>query len=284
MKKFNKELITKIIITIIIGCFAITMIIPFLWMISASFKVSADVLKIPIKWIPNYLYLDNYKFVWNIGNIAPRDYHFALAYFNSIKVTSINVIFSVMTSCLAGYAFAKINFRGSKIVFLLYLATMMIPSQVTMIPKFIIFDKMGIIGSHLTLILPGIVTVTGTFLMRQFFIGVPNDLREAAQIDGAGELRIFWQIILPLAKPAMASLAMIVFMWNWNNFMDPLVFLRDWRTYTIPVALTNFSDENITDYNLVMAASVSALLPVIIVFLAGQKYFIKGLTSGGVKG
>ncbi len=284
VKKLKKKLITKIIVTTIIWCLAITMIIPFLWMISASFKISGDVLKIPIKWIPNYFYLDNYKFVWNIGNLAPRDYHFALAYFNSIKITSINVIFSVMTSCLAGYAFAKIKFRGSRIVFLLYLATMMIPSQVTLIPKFIIFDKMGIIGTHWTLILPGVVTVTGTFLMRQFFIGVPNDLREAAQIDGASEFRTFLQIILPLSKPAMASLAMIVFMWNWNNFMDPLVFLRDWRTFTIPVALTNFGDENITDYNLVMAASVSALLPVIIVFLAGQKYFIKGLASGGVKG
>lgn len=284
MKKTRKELIIKIIVNILIGCFALTMVVPFLWMISASFKINADVLKIPIKWIPDYFYIDNYKFVWNIGKGAPRDYHFALAYFNSIKITVINVFFSVFTSCLAGYAFAKINFRGAKTAFLLYLATMMIPSQVTLIPKFIIFDKLGIMGSHWTLILPGIVTVTGTFLMRQHFIQIPNELREAAQIDGSSEFRIFWQIMMPLAKPAMASLAMIVFMWNWNNFLDPLVFLNNWKTYTIPLALTNFMDENITDYNLVMAASVSALLPVFAVFLAGQKYFVKGLTAGGVKG
>ena len=284
MKKTSKELIAKIIVTIIIGGLSITMIIPFLWMISASFKINADVLKIPIKWIPNYFYIDNYKFVWHLGEASQIDYHFAIAYFNSIKITSINVVFSLLTSCLAGYAFAKINFRGAKVMFILYLATMMIPSQVTMIPKFVIFDKLGLMGTHWTLILPGIVTVTGTFLMRQSFIQISNELREAAQIDGASELRIFWQIILPLVKPAMASLAMIVFMWNWNNFMDPLVFLRDWRTYTIPVALTNFMDENITDYSLVMAASVSALMPVLIVFLLGQKYFVKGLTAGSVKG
>ena len=284
MKRTNKELAAKIIVTIIIGGLAITMVIPFLWMISASFKINADVLKIPIKWIPNYFYIDNYKFVWHIGKDSLIDYHFALAYFNSIKITTINVTFSLLTSCLAGYAFAKINFRGAKVMFLLYLATMMIPSQVTLIPRFVLFDKLGIMGTHWTLILPGIVTVTGTFLMRQSFIQVSNELREAAQIDGASELRIFWQIILPLVKPAIASLAMIVFMWNWNSFMDPLVFLKDWRTYTIPVALTNFMDENITNYNLVMAASVSALLPVLIVFLLGQKYFIKGLTAGSVKG
>jgi len=280
----KKALLLKIVYTALMGALAFTMIVPFLWMISASLKISADVLKLPIDWIPNYLYWKNFMVVWNIGDAAPRNYHFALSYFNSLKVSSINMVFGVLTSSLAGYAFAKIRFRGANTVFLLYLSTMMIPSQVTLIPKFVLFDKLDMMGTHLTLILPGIVTITGTFLMRQFFMQIPNELIEAAHIDGAGEFRTWAQIVVPIAQPAMASLALIVFLWSWNNYLDALVFLRDWRTYTIPVALNNFIDESITEYNLVMAASVSALLPVFLVFLIGQRFFIKGLTAGAVKG
>lgn len=283
-RRQKKALVLKAVFTLLIGLLAFTMIVPFLWMISASLKISADVLKLPIDWIPNYVYLDNFKVVWNIGDAAPRDYHFMLSYYNSLKVSTINMVFGVLTSALAGYAFAKIRFRGANTVFLLYLSTMMIPSQVTLIPKFVLFDKLDMMGTHLTLILPGVVTITGTFLMRQFFMQVPNELIEAAHIDGAGEFRTWAQIVLPIAQPAMASLAMIVFLWSWNNYLDALVFLRDWRTYTIPVALNNFIDESITEYNLVMAASVSALLPVFLVFIAGQRFFIKGLTAGAVKG
>lgn len=279
-----KHISVNLLFTIIIGLLGLTMIMPFLWMLSASFKIPADVLKLPIKWIPGYFYYKNYFIVWNIGNYAPRDYHFALSYFNSLKVTFVSLAGALTTSSLAGYAFAKLKFRGSSIVFLLYLSTMMIPSQVTLIPKFVMFDWMGIIGTHWTLILPGLITPTGTFLMRQFFLQIPSELRESAHMDGAGEYRIWWQIMMPIAKPALASLATIVFMWHWNNYLDPLVFLRDWRTYTIPVALSNFIDENGAEYNLIMAASVSALLPVFIVFLAGQRFFVKGLTAGAIKG
>lgn len=280
----RKELLWKTVFTAFVGLLALTMVIPFVWMISASMKISADVLKLPIDWIPDYLYLKNFEVVWNIGDAAPRDYHFLLSYWNSLKISTINMVGGVLTSTLAGYAFAKIRFRGANVAFLLYLSTMMIPSQVTLIPKFVMFDKLHLMGTHLTLILPGIVTITGTFLMRQFFMQVPSELIEAAHIDGAGEFRTWAQIMVPIAKPAMASLALIVFLWSWNNYLDALVFLRDWRTYTIPVALNNFIDESITEYNLVMAASVSSLLPVFIVFLLGQRFFIKGLTAGAVKG
>lgn len=283
-KKYTKKVLTKIICTAVMAVVGFTVIIPFLWMISASFKMAADVLKLPIEWIPHYFNTDNYKIVWNIGDIARRDYHFALSYFNSIKVSSINLTGAVITSSLAGYAFAKIKFRGANVAFLLYLSTMMIPSQITLIPKFVLFDKLGLMGTHLTLILPGIVTITGTFLMRQYFMQIPNEIRESAHIDGASEYRTWAQIMLPMAKPAMASLAIMVFLWNWNNYLDALVFLRGWETYTIPVSLSNFIEESLTEYNLIMAASVSALLPVFIVFLAGQNFFIKGLTAGAVKG
>lgn len=263
---------------------ALTMLVPFVWMLSASLKLPSEVLELPIRWIPKKLHWENYAAVWNLGGQAARDYHFPLAYFNSLKIAFINMAGCLVTSALAGYAFAKIPFRGRDAAFLLYLATMMIPSQVTIIPKFALFDAMRLLGSHLTLILPGIVTITGTFLVKQYFMQVPNELRESAMIDGAGEFATWRRIMLPLAKPVLASLALLVFLWNWNNYLESLVFLRSWRTATITVALGNFIDESLTEYNLVMAASVSALLPVVAVFIAGQKFFVKGLTAGAVKG
>ena len=279
-----KKIMVKVIITAVVGIFALTMITPFLWMLSASMKRPLDVMELPIKWIPEYFYPDNYIEVWNIGGEATTDYHFGLAYFNSIKIAVINLCGSVLTSAMAGYAFAKLKFKGRDVLFLLYLATMMIPSQVTLIPKFSIFNMLGLTGTHWPLILPGLVTITGTFLMRQYFMQVPDELRESGIVDGASEFQIWSRIMLPIAKPSMASLAMIVFLWNWNAYLEPLVFLSDWRLYTIPIALTNFIEESVTEYNLVMAAAASALIPAFIVFIAGQKFLVKGLVAGAVKG
>lgn len=286
--RFNRDKIKrtalKVIFTLLIGLVALSMVTPFIWMVSASMKLPLDVMKLPIEWVPKYFYPDNYKKVWNIGGAAVRDYHFGLAYFNSIKIAVINLTGSVITSTLAGYAFAKIKFRGRNVLFLLYLATMMIPSQVTLIPKFVLFNKMGLTGTHLTLILPGLITITGTFLMRQYFMQIPDELRESARVDGANEYMIWARIMVPIAKPSMASLAMVVFLWNWNSYLEPLVFLSDWRLYTIPIALTNFIEESVTEYNLVMAAAASALIPAFLVFILGQKFLVKGLVAGAVKG
>lgn len=283
MKK-HQRMIFKVLFTVVIGALAVSMITPFLWMLSASMKLPLDVMKLPIEWIPKYFYPDNYKKVWNVGGMAARDYHFGLAYWNSLKIAFINLTGSVLTSTLAGYAFAKIKFRGRNVLFLIYLATMMIPSQVTLIPKFVMFNKMGLTGTHLTLILPGLITITGTFLMRQYFMQIPEELRESARVDGAHEFLIWARIMVPIAKPNMASLAMVVFLWNWNSYLEPLVFLSDWRLYTIPIALTNFIEESVTEYNLVMAAAASALIPAFLVFLLGQKFLVKGLVAGAVKG
>ena len=270
--------------TVVLGLLAVTMITPFIWMLSASMKLPLDVMKLPIEWIPKYFYPDNYLKVWNIAGKGARDYHFGVAYANSLKIALINVTGAVITSTLAGYAYAKIKFTGRNILFLFYLATMMIPSQVTLIPKFVMFNKMGLMGTHLTLILPGIITITGTFLMRQYFMQIPDELRESARVDGANEYVIWARIMVPIAKPSMASLAIVVFLWNWNSYLEPLVFLSNWRMYTIPLALTNFIEESVTEYNLVMAAASSALLPAFAVFLLGQKFLVKGLVSGAVKG
>ena len=280
----TKKAVMRWLMTALLAVVALFMITPFLWMLSASMKTEKDVLSLPIKWIPNYFYPDNYKAVWNIGGQAKVDYHFSTAYFNSLKIAFVNMFGAVLTSTLAGYAFAKIKFRGSNFIFLLYLSTMMIPSQVTLIPRFVLFNSLKLMGTHLPLILPNLVTITGTFLMRQYFMQIPNELKEAAVMDGVGEFRIWWSIMVPIAKPGMAALSMLVFLWSWNNYLDPLVFLSNWRRYTIPVALTNFIEESLTQYNLVMAASASALIPVFIVFLAGQKFFVKGLVAGAVKG
>lgn len=276
--------IKRILFTVLIAMLAFTMIVPFLWMISASMKHELDVTKIPIQWIPDYFYPNNYLEVWNVGGNAKVDYHFGLAYFNSLKIAFFNVVGAVLTSSLAGYAFAKLRFKGRDVVFLLYLSTMMIPSQITIIPKFVIFDRLGMVGTHATLILPGIFTITGTFLMRQYFMQIPNELRESGKIDGASEFCIWWRIMLPMAKSSMAALGMMVFLWTWNNYLDALVFLPNWRLYTIPLALTSFIEESNTQYNLMMAAAASALIPVFIVFIIGQKQFVKGLTAGAVKG
>ena len=198
--------------TVMLGLLAMTMVTPFIWMLSASMKLPLDVMKLPIEWIPKYFYPDNYMKVWNIAGKGARDYHFGTAYANSLKIAFINVTGAVITSTLAGYAFAKIKFTGRNILFLFYLATMMIPSQVTLIPKFVMFNKMGLMGTHLTLILPGIITITGTFLMRQYFMQIPDELRESARVDGANEYVIWARIMVPIAKPSMASLAIVVFL------------------------------------------------------------------------
>ncbi len=279
-----KKNLIQAAMTALVALFALVMITPFIWMLSASMKTTQDVLALPIKWIPPYFFPNNYIDVWNIGGQVKVDYHFGIAYFNSLKIAFINLTGAVITSTLAGYAFAKIKFRGSNIIFLMYLATMMVPSQVTLIPRFVLFNTLGMIGGHLPLILPGLVTITGTFLMRQSFLQISNELKEAAVIDGANEFQILTQVMVPIAKPSMAALAMLVFLWNWNNYLDALVFLSNWRLYTIPVALTNFIEESLTQYNLVMAASASALIPIFIVFLIGQRFFVKGLMAGAIKG
>ena len=283
-QKLGRDYGLRIFFTLVMVLIALTMTIPIAWMLSASMKQAMDVTKLPIKWIPEYFYPDNYVEVWNIGGKARHDYHFGLAYFNSLKIAVICMVGAVLTSSMTGYAFAKIKFRGREAVFLFYLATMMIPSQITIIPKFVMFNKMGLMGTHLTLILPGVITITGTFLMRQYFMQIPDELRESARVDGANEYMIWARIMVPIAKPSMASLAIVVFLWNWNSYLEPLVFLSNWRLYTIPLALTNFIEESVTEYNLVMAAASSALIPAFVVFLLGQKFLVKGLVSGAVKG
>ncbi len=254
------------------------MIVPFVWMISASVKREADIFVYPIQWLPKIWQFQNYHDVW-FGR-AP----FGLFYLNSIMVTFWTVLCQVLTSALAAYAFARINFRGKNVLFLLYLSTMIIPPQVTLVPKFILFNWLGLLDTHISIILPGAFSAFGVFMLRQFFVALPFELSESARIDGAGELRIFWQIIMPLAKPALASLIILAFVWSWNDYMTPLVFLRSKELYTIPLGLDYFMEDVGTEYSLIMAAAVSAIIPLIMVYFMGQKFFIESIAASGIKG
>lgn len=274
----------RFFITLLLLLAALLTLAPFLWMVSASLKMQRDVMTIPIKWIPSYFYLDNYVKVLHLGGSAGKDYHFFLSYWNSIKLAVINTMTALLTSSMAGYAFAKIKFRGSGVLFIIYLAQMMVPSQLTLIPRFVLFSQLELVKTHLPLMLPQLISVSATFLMRQSFLSVPNDLRESATIDGAGEYRIWGQIMLPIIKPTLAALATVLFLDSWNSYLDPLVFLSNWRLYTLPIALNQFVGEEGTQYNLVMAACCLTVIPVFIVFLSGQKFFVKGLVTGAVKG
>jgi multiple sugar transport system permease protein len=268
----------KIIVSLLMGIFSLLMVIPFLWMISTSFKVNGEVFVYPIQWIPKQWHFENYQQVWTGSN------PFFVFYYNSLKITIITVVGSLITSAMAGFAFARLQFKGRNFLFLLYLSTMMIPSQVLLLPRFILFDKMQLINDHLSIILPGMFTILGTFLMRQFFSTLPNELLEAAKVDGAGYWRTFWQICLPLTKPALITLLILTFTWHWNDYENPLIFLRDKHLFTIPLGLTTYVEEFGTNYVLSMAASVSALLPLLILVIICQKWFVEGIASSGLKG
>ncbi|MHA2857557.1 carbohydrate ABC transporter permease [Paenibacillus lautus] len=274
----TKVLYTKIIVTLIMLFFSVVMIVPFLWMISTSFKMPAEVFQYPIKWIPNQFMWDHHVKVWTGAN------SFGHYYLNSLKVALISTVGAVLLSALAAYGFARIEFKGRNAMFMIYLSMMMVPPQVLFVPKFIMFDWVGIYNTHWALILPGVFTIFGVFMMRQFFLSVPYEISEAAFIDGAGHFRIFSRIILPMAKPSLATLAIIDFSWHWNDYENALVFLIDQDLYTVPLGLQNFILENTVDYNGMMAAATAGIIPMILVFLIGQKYIIQGVASSAVKG
>jgi multiple sugar transport system permease protein len=253
-------------------------VIPFLWMLSVSLKTPMELMTAPERFLPEGFNLANFRTV-----LTPR-HGFLRMYLNSVKITGINVAGSVLTSMLAGYAFARLRFKGRDAIFLIYLATLMIPPQITMIPRYILFDRMGIIDTHLSLVLTGIFSVIGVFMMRQYFMQLPGELGEAAAIDGAGMYRTFFQIYAPLAQPAIVTVIIINFTWQWNDYENPLIFLRRQGLFTIPLGLVSFVDANETHMELTAAAAVMASFPMLALFAAAQKYFVDGLVAGAVKG
>lgn len=273
-----KNMFSKISATIFIWIFVLLCVIPFIWMLSASVKREADVFAIPFQLIPKDIEWSNYL------QVLSGKYNYLMMYWNSVKVTILSVVLSLMTTCLAGYGFAKLKFWGRDKVFLIYLATMMIPPQLLMVPKFLMFKEIGIYDTLWSLILPSAFSIYGVFMMRQYMLQIPEELSEAARIDGAGDIRICFQIIAPLCKPAFITLIILFFTWSWNDYDNALFYINSKELYTVNLGLVNFMDETGMQYSLIMAAGVLTILPIFIVFLVAQKYFVGGLTAGSVKG
>lgn len=270
---------TKIISTVIIAGIGIIFLLPFIWMVSASFKIEEDVLNYPIEWIPSaWNAIENYTEVW-LGNRP-----FSLYYWNSVKVSVMTTFISVSVSCLAAYAFAKMKFRGRDTLFLIVLATYLIPPQTIIIPQYLIYSSVNLLDTHTGLIMLGSFSAFGTFMIRNYFMGINDEIIESAKIDGAGHFRTFFQIALPLIRPAIATYALLRFIWTWNDYQGPLIFLRSDNLYTIQIGIQHFADAHGSIYSLMMAAAVSAILPLIIVFIIGQKQVIEGIAMGSVKG
>ena len=261
-------------IVLIVG--AVIMLLPFLWMLSTAFKNSDVVFVFPPEFIPKEITMENFK---KVSEAFPI-YKF---FFNSTFVAVVNTFGQLLISSMAAYAFARIEFKGREVLFLLYLGTMMVPGQVTLTPLFILMRYLGWANTYKALILPGMFTAFGTFLMRQAFLGIPKSLEEAAFIDGAGHLRVFIKIILPLAKPTLATLTVFSFMASWNNFLWPLIITSDISKMTLPLGLASLQGRWETNWNVLMAGTLINILPMLVVYLVAQKHIIKGLSHTGIK-
>lgn len=252
---------------------------PFVWMILASFKTGPETRLVPPTFWPQSPTLDNYRTI-----LSDPDLPLGLFYRNSAFVAFSNVIFVLLTSSLFGYIFAKFEFPGSRVLFWFVLATMMIPFQVTMIPSYLILARLGLINKLIALVIGSGFSAFGIFLMRQFALSIPSEMLDAGRVDGASEWRIFWSIALPQLGPALATLGMLTFMWNWNAYLWPLIILTEQDKRTLPIILTWYSTQHSNQIQLTMAASVLVVIPILFVFLLSQRWIVRGLTLSGMKG
>lgn len=255
----------------------IIMLLPFAWMLSASLKLSRDVFAFPIEWIPSEPRWQNYVDIWTKIPLA-------LFIYNTSKLTIIVTVLQLLTSSFAAYAFAKLHFPYKNTLFLGYIATIAMPWQVYMVPQFLLMREFGLNNTHLALICLQAFTAFGVFLMRQFYMSIPTELCEAARIDGMNEYQIWAKIMLPLSKPALSTLTIFTFVTTWNDFLGPMIYLTRTELKTIQIGLRMFISQYSAEYGLIMAASVVALIPVLIVFLALQRFFVEGVASSGIKG
>ncbi len=262
---------------LILIVFMLIYLIPILWMVVCSFKPDAELFIYPPKLFPSAFSMENYLDAWNRGD-------FGLYFKNTTIVAVSATVLTVVINTMAGYAFAKYKFKGSTAIFLFFLATMMLPLEVLMIPIFQVIRVFRLYNNFWGLIIPSAATPAGVFLVRQYFLTIPNELMESARIDGASERKIFLRLMLPLAKPVMSVLAIFAFLWRWNDYMWPLVVIRDTQKYTVQLALANFSGQYAVDWGSLLAMSVLTMIPVLVIFVIFQKQFMKGMVAGAVKG
>jgi multiple sugar transport system permease protein len=251
-------------------------LLPLLWMVSASFMPTGEANQLPPRFLPSAPTLEHYRALFS-------RLHIGRAFVNSLFLSSAITLVSLVCNSLAGYAFAKLRFGGRERLFAILLATLVVPPQVGVLPLYLELRTLGLVNSYGGVLVAGIATVFGIFLVRQFALGIPDELLDAARVDGASEWRIYWTIVLPVLRPILVTLGVFTFLSAWNDFMWPLIVLTDESRHTLPVALANLSGEHVQDTELMMAGAVVTVLPVILLFLAAQRHYIEGILMGGVK-
>ncbi len=263
----------------VLTIFGMVFLIPFVWVVSTSLKGNEQIFTIPPEWIPTRIRWENYVEVF-------RRMPVLLYLKNSVIITVFQMIGIVASSSLVAYAFAILRWPGRNILFGVLLATMMLPMQVTMIPIFVLFKQFGWLDTFKPLIVPAFLGggAFNIFLLRQFYLGIPSDIVDAARIDGCSEFRIYWNIMLPLAKPALATIAILTFMFSWNDFLGPLIYLSEKSKSTLALGLAMFVGQQTSEWALLMAASILMMIPMIVIFFFFQKYIIQGFTMSGIKG
>ncbi|HIW23484.1 MAG TPA: carbohydrate ABC transporter permease [Candidatus Acutalibacter stercoravium] len=276
-KKSTSAIVRKVLLYALLIIIGIIMVVPFLWMISTSLKEQYDTVKIPPVWIPNPPRWQNYVDLFTQQPML----QFML---NTIKIVFFVVLGQLFFSSLAAYSFARIKFKGRTVMFFFYIATLMVPGQVTMIPTYLMFAKVGLVDNHIVLILPAFFSAFGVFLLRQFFMSLPKELEEAAEIDGCNPFTTYYRIMLPLIVPAMLTLGVFTLMNTWNDYMGPLIYLTTPEKYTMTLGIAYFKGVYTTQWNLVMAGSVLSVIPILVAYLCAQKYFVEGIAFSGVKG
>jgi multiple sugar transport system permease protein len=269
-------MVGKALLYLLLLALAAVTLAPMLWMLSASFMPAGEASSFPPRFIPSEVTFAHYVSLFTRLNLARYLFNSALL---ALAVTAI----SLVVNSMAGYAFAKYRFAGRNRLMKLLITSMVIPAQVTMLPLFLMLNKLGLINTYLGVIVPGIASIYGIFLIRQYAMSLSDSLLEAARMDGAGDFRIYWSVVLPLCKPILITLAIFTFMGTWNDFLWPLIVMTDDSMYTLPVALANLSGEHVQDTELMMAGATVTVAPVLVIFMALQKYYISGMMAGSLK-
>ena len=274
--KNTKTRALRVVLYVVLIALALLMLVPFAWMLSASFKLDKDVFIFPIQWIPENPRWQNYIDIWHKIPLSK----FVL---NTVKLTLIVTFLQLLTSSFAAYAFSKLQFKGKNTLFLAYIATIAVPWQVYMVPQFMMMRGMGLADTHLAIIFLQAFSAFGVFMMKQFYEGIPTELCEAARIDGMSEYQIWYRIMLPLSKPALSTLLIFTFVNTWNDFLRPLIFLNSQENWTLSMGLAKFQGTYVTQWNQMMAGALITMLPILVVYIFAQKYFVQGIVMSGIK-
>lgn len=276
-KKPASFYVKRTLLYVLLAAIALIMLFPFFWMVSTSLKEQYEAVKIPPVWIPAQPQWINYVTLFT-------EQPMFMFMMNTIKIVIFVVLGQLFFSSLAAYSFARIKFKGNTVMFFFYIATLMVPGQVTMIPTYLMFAKVGLTDNHLALILPAFFSAFGVFLLRQFFMSLPKELEEAAEIDGCNPFTTYWRIMLPLVVPAMLTLGVFTLMNTWNDYLGPLIYLNTPEKFTMTLGIAFFRGIYTTQWNLVMAGSVLSVVPILVAYLCAQKYFVQGIAMSGIKG